>query len=81
MAKLGVWEGVVMLDLKRVMAAAPRKPDGAPLKQLFTPWGEALLNGEGKTATSQGASEPSTAADGAPLHPHPQFARDSFISL
>ncbi len=81
-----------MLDLKRVMAAAPRKPDGAPLKQLFTPWGEALLNGEGegavdphngegKTATSQGASEPSIAADGAPLHPHPQFARDSFISL
>ena len=55
-----------MLDLKRVLAAAPRKPDGAPLKQLLTPWGEALLQGEEAPA---------------PLHPHPQFARDSFITL
>lgn len=55
-----------MLDLKRVLAAAPRKPDGTPLEELLTPWGEALLQGEESPE---------------PLHPHPQFARDSFVCL
>lgn len=54
-----------MLDIKRVLASAPRKPQDQALQPLFTPWGERL---------AAGAEQPA-------LHPHPQFAREKFQVL
>lgn len=54
-----------MLDIKRVLASAPRKPEDVALQPLSTPWGERLSAGEEQPA----------------LHPHPQFARAGFQSL
>lgn len=34
-----------MLDIKRVLASAPRKPKDAELRELLTPWGETLAAG------------------------------------
>lgn len=52
------------MDIKRVLASAPRDHDPGSARPLLTTWGEALdpenVRGE---------------------HPHPQFARDRFISL
>ena len=44
-----------MLDLRRVLASKPAKPDGLPLTRLITPWGERLLAGE-----DAGASGPTS---------------------
>ncbi|MCI8366755.1 MAG: glycoside hydrolase family 2 [Eggerthellaceae bacterium] len=65
-----------MLDLKRVLAAAPKKPDGSPLRPLMTPWGEAILDAKRTNET-----EPTGDNEPIALHPHPQFERDSFHSL
>lgn len=54
-----------MLDIKRVLASAPRKPEDVELQPLLTVWGERIAAGEQSVA----------------LHPHPQFARASFQSL
>ncbi|WP_302391242.1 glycoside hydrolase family 2 protein, partial [Eggerthella sinensis] len=54
-----------MLDIKRVLASAPRKPEDVALQPLFTVWGERLLAGEEPVAE----------------HPHPQFARAAFQPL
>lgn len=54
-----------VLDIRRVLAAAPRKPSGEPLIPLTTPWGDRILAGE----------EPAWA------HPRPQFARDGAVCL
>ena len=54
-----------MLDLMRVLKAAPKPPSGEPLIPLSTPWGERILAGE-KPRWS---------------HPRPQFARESAASL
>lgn len=54
-----------MLDIKRVLASAPRKPEDVALQPLFTVWGERLLAGEEPAAE----------------HPHPQFARAAFQPL
>lgn len=54
-----------MLDIKRVIAARPKVPDGAELRPLLTSWGERIVAGEQLV-------EP---------HPHPQFERDSWVSL
>ena len=54
-----------MLDIKRVLASAPRKSEDVALQPLFTVWGERLLAGE------ESAAE----------HPHPQFARAAFQPL
>lgn len=56
-----------MLDIKRVLASAPRKPEDVELQPLFTVWGERLLEDEEPTAER--------------LHPHPQFARAGFQLL
>lgn len=57
-----------MLDIKRVIASAPRKPEDSKLQTLSTPWGEALKRDD--------ISNPPN-----PLHPHPQFAREQFRIL
>lgn len=54
-----------MLDIRRVIASAPRKPDRTALQPLLTPWGEKVDAGEERPAH----------------HPHPQFAREDFRSL
>lgn len=54
-----------MLDIKRVLASAPKKPEQTELEPLLTVWGERIVEGQ--------ASEP--------VHPHPQFERKGFRSL
>lgn len=54
-----------MLDVKRVLASAPRAPQKVELRELFTPWGERIAAGKERVA----------------LHPRPQFARESYVSL
>ncbi|RDB62261.1 glycoside hydrolase family 2 [Gordonibacter sp. 28C] len=54
-----------MLDIKRVIASAPRKPEHAELRPLTTPWSEQAAAGGGREG----------------LHPHPQFARATFETL
>ncbi len=54
-----------MLDIKRVLASAPRKPKDAELRELLTPWGEALAAG----------------GERAKAHPRPQLAREAFELL
>lgn len=54
-----------MLDIKRVIASMPKKPEHADLQPLFTAWGERIAEG----------CEPET------VHPHPQFERTSFNTL
>ena len=54
-----------MLDVKRVLASAPRAPQKVELRELFTPWGERIAAGEERVA----------------LHPRPQFARESYVPL
>ncbi len=54
-----------MLDIRRVLASRPCKPDGAVPRPLLTPWGEKIEAGEGRPAP----------------HPHPQFARASSCPL
>lgn len=54
-----------MLDIKRILASAPRKPESAQPRTLYTVWGERIVEGE----------TPECA------HPHPQFERKSFHSL
>ncbi len=54
-----------MLDILRVLKAAPKKPVDEPLIPLTTPWGERILAG----------GEPVWE------HPRPQFARDGAVSL
>ena len=54
-----------MLDLLRVLRAAPKQPVDEPLIALTTPWGEQLLAGW----------EPVWE------HPNPQFERDGAVSL
>ena len=56
-----------MLDLRRVLASKPRPPEDAELAELWTPWGEKIMAGEG---------------DDTPLtHPRPQLARERWGSL
>ncbi len=54
-----------MLDLKRVLAAAPKAPSDEPLIPLATPWGEQVLAGREFAWT----------------HPRPQFAREGAVPL
>lgn len=54
-----------MLDLKRVIASAPRKPENVALQPLWTVWGESVAAGE----------------EAQSLHPHPQFERERFQLL
>lgn len=54
-----------MLDIKRVIASAPRKPEDVELRELFTPWGEALAAGGERER----------------VHPRPQLAREGFRLL
>ena len=54
-----------MLDIKRVIASAPRKPERAELRPLTTPWSGQAAEGGGRAG----------------LHPHPQFARAGFEVL
>lgn len=54
-----------MLDIKRVLASAPRKPEQTALEPLYTVWGERIAEG----------------CESEPVHPHPQFERASFQSL
>lgn len=54
-----------MLDLKRVIASAPRKPEHAALQPLTTPWSDLAAAG----------------GDRAAHHPRPQFARAAFEVL
>lgn len=65
-----------MLNLKRVLASAPRKHEEVEFTPLLTPWGEEL----------QECSDASGARDAglqgkADLHPNPQFARKNFTCL
>ena len=54
-----------MLDIKRMLASAPHKPEDVELQELFTPWGEALAAGDERQA----------------VHPRPQLARENFELL
>ncbi len=54
-----------MLDLRRVLASAPKKPEDVELRPLYTVWGERLAE-DGELRE---------------LHPHPQFERDRFLLL
>ncbi len=56
-----------MLDLRRVLASKPKPPADVELAELWTPWGERVMAGEG---------------DGAPVsHPRPLLARERWASL
>ena len=55
----------IMLDIKRVLAAAQKEPSDQPLIPLLTPWGEKILGGQQSAWT----------------HPRPQFCRDGAVSL
>ena len=56
-----------MLDLRRVLASKPKPPADVGLAELWTPWGEQVMAGEG---------------DDAPVsHPHPLLARERWASL
>lgn len=54
-----------MLDIKRVIASAPKKPEHIELQPLLTEWGKRVAEG----------------CESEPVHPHPQFERASFHSL
>lgn len=54
-----------MLDIKRVIESAPRKPESVELEPLLTVWGERLSAGGERVSG----------------HPHPQFERSSFHPL
>ena len=56
-----------MLDLKRVLASKPRRPEHVELTTLWTPWGEKIAAGE------KGLPPAS--------HPCPQLERDEWASL
>lgn len=56
-----------MLDLKRVLASKPKKPERVELAELWTPWGERIAVGEKNL-------EP-------PSHPRPQLERAAWTSL
>ena len=45
-----------MLDIKRMLASAPHKPEDVELQELFTPWGEALAAGDERQAGPSPAS-------------------------
>lgn len=94
-----------MLDIKRVLAAAPRKSQKVDLRELLTPWGEELLLKEQRSddlsAERGGEAEVrsllqterdvlkeqktpclhTSRLSPIELHPHPQFARTSWVSL
>ena len=56
-----------MLDIKRVLASKPRKPEHVELAALWTPWGEKIAAGEKDLPPAS--------------HPRPQLARDAWTSL
>lgn len=60
-----------MLDIKRVLASAPRKPQAEELQPLSTPWGERIAEG----------NERAPEHPRSPHHPHPQFQRERFQLL
>ncbi len=61
-----------MLDLKRVLASKPKKPEHVILQDLTTPWTE-----EARRRAQEAESSPTDVS----CHPHPQFARDWHESL
>lgn len=61
------------MDIKRILASAPRKREYEPLKPLVTPWGEKLF--EKVAASEQDDVVP------LPEHPRPQFARNRVTVL
>ncbi len=63
-----------MLDIKRILASAPKKPEHVKLQPLLTPWGQQLIE---NTQDEYQPSEPLSAAP----HPHPQFERERFMLL
>lgn len=70
-----------MLDIGRVLASRPKKPDATELGELLTPWGEALLAGEGPVG-NPATDNPSGEKPLLPQsHPHPQFERSTWESL
>ena len=52
-----------MLDIKRVLASKPRKPEHVELTTLLTPWGEKVAAGEKDASLAS--------------HPRPQLVRDA----
>lgn len=58
-----------MLDIKRILASRPQEHDPEPLLPLTTPWGQQIVDGA------------VTGSDVLSEHPHPQFARASFMTL
>lgn len=56
-----------MLDLKRVLASKPGRPEHVELNKLWTSWGEKIAAGEKDLPAAS--------------HPCPQMARDSWTSL
>ena len=56
-----------MLDIKRVLASKPRKPEHVELTTLLTPWGEKVAAGEKDASLAS--------------HPRPQLVRDAWTSL
>ena len=78
-----------MLDIKRVLASAPKKHDKGEPARLYTKWGEEIVRvlNESRAEVGfadEGASDGRNATEAArvlPGHPHPQFARDRFEVL
>ncbi len=56
-----------MLDLKRVLASKPRRPEHVELTTLWTPWGEKIAAGEKDLPPAS--------------HPCPQMARETWTPL
>ena len=56
-----------MLDIRRVLASKPRKPERVELAALLTPWGEKIARGDGDLPPAS--------------HPSPQMERDAWTSL
>lgn len=58
-----------MLDLRRVLASKPKPPESVELAELWTPWGEKIME------AGRDAAAP------VPSHPRPLFARERWGSL
>lgn len=67
-----------MLDIKRVIASKPAPPSTEPLKHLFTPWGERIMQEDVGPSTRDDAA---VKEGGTTEHPRPQFAREAWTCL
>ncbi len=71
-----------MLDIKRIIASAPKKPEQVELQSLFTPWGEQLISSKkGTQIYTESTTQANSTVTTQTPHPHPQFERERFLLL